>query len=165
MCKVGQNRISAPYMTVCMVISLLKYCMYTVYTYKCIILANPSDVGNGCHCLRSASCSFFKLSSLFSLVSSLSSFSCFCENSCDWCIDAHMLPYTHAVIYTCCHIHRAGQNRIYAPYMTVYSVISLPNIPYTHRIYMVLANPTFAHAVIYTCCHIHMLPYRQMSCT
>jgi len=81
------------------------------------------------------------------------------------CCHTHMLSYTHAVIYTCCHIHRAGQNRIYAPYMTVYSVISLPNIPYTHRIYMVLANPTFAHAVIYTCCHIHMLPYRQMSCT
>jgi hypothetical protein len=35
-----------------------------------------------------------------------------------------------------------GQNRIYAPYMTVHSVISLPKIPYTHRIYMFLANPT-----------------------
>jgi hypothetical protein len=30
---------------------------------------------------------------------------------------------------------------IYKPYMTVYSVISLPKIPYKHRIYMVLANP------------------------
>ena len=27
-------------------------------------------------------------------------------------------------------------------YMTVYLVISLPKIPYIHRIYMVLANPT-----------------------
>jgi hypothetical protein len=35
---------------------------------------------------------------------------------------------------------RVGQNRIYAPYMTVYLVISLPKIPYMHRIYMVLAN-------------------------
>jgi hypothetical protein len=26
--------------------------------------------------------------------------------------------------------------------MTVYLVISLPKIPYMHRIYMVLANPT-----------------------
>ena len=26
--------------------------------------------------------------------------------------------------------------------MTVYMVNSLPKIPYTHRIYMVLANPT-----------------------
>ena len=37
---------------------------------------------------------------------------------------------------------RVGQNRIYAPYMTVYLVISLPKTPYIHRIYMVLANPT-----------------------
>jgi len=26
--------------------------------------------------------------------------------------------------------------------MTIYSVISLPKIPYMHRIYIVLANPT-----------------------
>jgi hypothetical protein len=46
---------------------------------------------------------------------------------------------------------RVGQNRIYTPYMTVYLVISLPKIPYIHRIYiyiyiyiyMVLANPTY----------------------
>jgi hypothetical protein len=36
---------------------------------------------------------------------------------------------------------RVGQNRIYTPYMTVHMVNSLPKIPYTHRIYMVLANP------------------------
>jgi len=36
---------------------------------------------------------------------------------------------------------RVGQNSIYTPYMTVYLVISLPKIPYTHRIHMVLANP------------------------
>ena len=36
---------------------------------------------------------------------------------------------------------RVGQNRIYTPYMTVYLVISLPKLPYIHRIYMVLANP------------------------
>jgi hypothetical protein len=39
--------------------------------------------------------------------------------------------------------HRVGQNRIYTPYMTVYLVISLPKIPYIHRIYMVLANPSY----------------------
>ena len=39
------------------------------------------------------------------------------------------------------HIHRVGQNHIYAPYSTVYLLISLPKIPYTHRIYMVLASP------------------------
>jgi len=38
---------------------------------------------------------------------------------------------------------RVGQNRIYTPYMTVYLVISLPKIPYIHRIYMVLTNPTY----------------------
>jgi hypothetical protein len=36
---------------------------------------------------------------------------------------------------------RAGRNRIYTPYMTVYMVMSLPKIPYAQRIYMVLANP------------------------
>jgi len=41
-------------------------------------------------------------------------------------------------------VPRVGQNRIYTPYMTVYLVISLPNIPYIHRIYMVLANSTYA---------------------
>jgi len=30
---------------------------------------------------------------------------------------------------------------MYAPYMTVYLVISLLKIPYIHRIYMVRANP------------------------
>ena len=38
---------------------------------------------------------------------------------------------------------RVGQNRTSAPYMTVYSVISLPKIPYIHRIHMVLANPIY----------------------
>jgi hypothetical protein len=38
-------------------------------------------------------------------------------------------------------ITRVGQNRIYTPYMTIYLMISLPKIPYIHRIYMVLASP------------------------
>jgi len=42
-------------------------------------------------------------------------------------------------------MHRVGQNRIYTPYMTEYSVISLPKIPYIHRAYMVLADP-MSHA-------------------
>jgi len=45
-------------------------------------------------------------------------------------------------INTTC-ICRAGQNRVYASYTTVYLVISLPKIPYTHRTYMVVANPTY----------------------
>jgi len=40
------------------------------------------------------------------------------------------------------HISRVGQNRICTPYMTAYLMIFLPKIPYIHRIYMVLANPT-----------------------
>ena len=50
---------------------------------------------------------------------------------------------------------RVGQNSIYAPYMTVNFVIYLLKIPYTHRIYMVLANPSddcFAR----TCTALHV---------
>jgi hypothetical protein len=39
-------------------------------------------------------------------------------------------------------LYRVGQNRIYTPYITVYTVISLPKTPYIHRMYMVLANPS-----------------------
>ena len=38
---------------------------------------------------------------------------------------------------------KVGQNRIYTLYMTVYLVMSLPKIPYIHRICMVLVNPTY----------------------
>jgi len=44
-------------------------------------------------------------------------------------------------------MNRVGQNRIYTPYMTVYLMASLPNIPYIQRIYMVLANPTYESCV------------------
>jgi hypothetical protein len=40
-------------------------------------------------------------------------------------------------------ICRVGQNRIYTYIYTVYLVISKPKIPYVHRIYMVLANPSY----------------------
>jgi hypothetical protein len=46
---------------------------------------------------------------------------------------------------------RVGQNRIYTPYMTVYLVISLPKIPYTHCIYMVLANPKHEGSMCVQC--------------
>jgi hypothetical protein len=38
---------------------------------------------------------------------------------------------------------RVGQNRIFTLYMTVCLVISLPKIPFIHRIYMVLASPSY----------------------
>jgi hypothetical protein len=44
MIRVGQNRKHAPYMAVCMVISLLKNRMYTVYAYKYMVLAHPTLV-------------------------------------------------------------------------------------------------------------------------
>ena len=39
-------------------------------------------------------------------------------------------------------IYRVGQNRIFRYIYTVYLVISKPEIPYVHRIYMVRANST-----------------------
>jgi hypothetical protein len=50
---------------------------------------------------------------------------------------------------------RVGQNRMYAPCMTVYLVISLPKIPYTytHRICMVLANPIHRYGSGQPRCH------------
>ena len=63
----------------------------------------------------------------------------------------------HFIDEVCCsfqlfpgRMFRVGQNRIYAPYMTVYLVVSLPKIPYIHRIYMVLAHST--HVCLGTRC-------------
>jgi len=47
------------------------------------------------------------------------------------------------ILHVIIGVYRVGQNRIYAPYMTVCLVISLPKIPYIHLIYMVLANPMY----------------------
>jgi len=33
-------------------------------------------------------------------------------------------------------MNRVGQNRIYTSYMTAYLVISQPELPYVHRVYM-----------------------------
>jgi len=40
-------------------------------------------------------------------------------------------------------IIRVGQNRIYTPYMAVYSIKFLQKLLYVHRIYMALANPIY----------------------
>jgi hypothetical protein len=67
-------------------------------------------------------------------------------------------------------IHIVGQNRIYAPYMTVYLIESLPKTPYIHRIHMVLSNPTirtcqvlrlFRKHAPYEMCH--SFKYRDIS--
>jgi len=65
---------------------------------------------------------------------------------------------------------RVGQNRIYTPYMTVYLVITLPEIPYMHRIYMVLANPKYfargwMQAVSVPCGAHKPEPFAQINCT
>ena len=39
---------------------------------------------------------------------------------------------------------RVGQNRIHTPFVTVYLMLFLQEIPCMHRIIMVLANPTHA---------------------
>jgi len=67
---------------------------------------------------------------------------------CESRSDLYIHSQGHKPICTACgssarsvrDISRVGQNRIYAPYMTVYEVVSLPKIPYIHRVYMVLAN-------------------------
>ena len=57
-------------------------------------------------------------------------------------IRTHKQHFAHLVLCTGgCEVLKVGHNRIYAPYITVYLVISLPKIPYIHRMYMVLANP------------------------
>jgi len=62
------------------------------------------------------------------------------------------------------HICRVGQNRIYTPYMTVYLVISLPKIPYIHRIYMVLANPTYMYICTYVWCTCAQSTWQRNYC-
>jgi len=63
------------------------------------------------------------------------------------CMTVHLVTSPKSTVYTP-HIGKVGQNRIYTPYMTEYLVISQPKIPYKHRIYMVLANPTYRYVVL-----------------
>ena len=60
-------------------------------------------------------------------------------------------------------IYRVGQNLTYTPYMTVYLVISLPKMPYTHRIYMVLANPIYIHMVFFAGAFLYIQSYTVWS--
>ena len=55
---------------------------------------------------------------LFPFINGAGGFHCLCQ-----------LPFL-----TNCSRSRVGQNRIYAPYMTVYLAISLPKLPHMHRI-------------------------------
>ena len=93
------------------------------------------------------------------------------ENMCEWkvateprktCVNFNLQPeckpvsrgHAYEPLLVHMHMRRVGQDRIYTPYMTVYLVISLPKIPYVHRIYMVLAKPTHALPMLQVCCAI-----------
>ena len=54
------------------------------------------------------------------------------------------------------HIFRVGQKRIYTPYMTVFLVISLPKIPYIHRIYIYIWFWLTLHTKVLHVLHVHM---------
>jgi len=48
-------------------------------------------------------------------------------------------------------MYRVGQKRIYPLYMTVYLVISLPKLPYIHRIYIYGSGRPYACVVAQLC--------------
>jgi len=56
----------------------------------------------------------------------------------------HILLHVHLGTWYTWAVYRINQNRIYSLCMTVYLVISLPKVPYINRLYMVLANPSYA---------------------
>ena len=71
---------------------------------------------------------------------------------CVVCVcDAHGQHVTHGSAYMSVieRMCRVGQNLIYTPYMTVYLAFFLPKRQYIHRIYMVLANPTYMSLSVY----------------
>jgi len=52
-----------------------------------------------------------------------------------FCTFTKNIIHVHSPYMVCTFaIHRVGQNQMYTPYITVYSVIFLPKIPYIHRI-------------------------------
>jgi hypothetical protein len=59
-------------------------------------------------------------------------------------------------------VFRVGQNRIHTPHMILYLVISLPNIPYIHRILMVSANPTGVLKCS-NAANVHVLTYTTLA--
>jgi len=102
-----------------------------------------------CYCCNYVSCAshLVQLPPLITTNGQNHAFNCFCMPSAgqsdafDLNVPELLKQGSFHVYSFMCYIIRVGQNRIYTPYMTIYLVISLPIIPYTHRIYMVLANP------------------------
>jgi len=89
--------------------------------------------------IKQSDCHKQQSSCLLRQILAIHSISALCAPT--YTLNARPRPHQHS--YS--HIYRVGQNRIYTPYMTVYFVISLPKIPFIHRICMVLANPTYLH--------------------
>jgi len=76
---------------------------------------------------------------------------CLCLCMLYVCVRVFVCVIVRACTCVCVYMCRVGQNCIYTPYMTVYFVISLPEVPYMYPMYMVLANP------MYVCLCICML--------
>jgi len=85
------------------------------------------------------SCGFWRSMCMCVLVY-VSARTCKCVCVCCVCVCVHVSwPETcrkHLNVRLWTQTCRVGQNRIYTPYMTVYLVIFLPNIPNIHRIYI-----------------------------
>jgi len=70
------------------------------------------------------------------------------------------------------HIHRVDQKRMHTPYITVYSVISLPKLPYIHNTYGFVQPYTFdaikAHNITVYTPYIYIYgsgqPYTYVMC-
>jgi len=138
--RVGQNPIRPPYMTVCMVISLT-YCVYTVYTFLCMVLANPSSKGRGITPLHTTS----PLGILHTLLGWLP----FCHH-----INRHMQAYlfhmqTHTHIHTHTNTHTHSHTRAHTH---IHTFQGQPHIclKYTRTLSGIMLTLTFSmHASLY----------------
>jgi hypothetical protein len=71
-------------------------------------------------------------------------------------ITASMYTFHYRLLHALC-VCRVGQNRIYAPYMAVYLVISPPKIPYIYTVYGRILGDFPAKNTVHTP-YIHMVP-------
>jgi hypothetical protein len=75
---------------------------------------------------------------------------CACVSACVCVSSSVQLPLLSRRVKQARELsYRVGQNRIYTPHITVHLAIFLPKIPYKHRIYMVLANPTLLFCFLF----------------
>jgi len=127
------------------------YRIYTVYTYKCMVLAKPMYTSLG-YCGHKACVGLARTVYAHRIWPYVWWSPClkrriYTVYTCNCMVLANPM-YTQIAIKCSMplelYIRRFGQNRIYTYIYTVYLVylvIFKPKIPYVHRIYMVLANP------------------------